>query len=274
MTTSNTGALPIVVLPGSWWFRTSQECVSPLVAKIVAGMLGGLGEASISRFVPSYGTAKTVRARARNALDHLYDQYPQAREKDILFPAIAWSAGAQIARLMEQMHGRRLWSAVGFIAGLPRTGVSYANIVGVTWARPRMVFGGFFRNAMQLTWECISDDVLGSEIALQQDSAVIRLQIWEEQSPEMAWYIAQMFIPGIKELSAPPPLQGPVAVLLFADDVFVAPNTEYKGEDVVHRFVRPGPHGAFLANSQLVDHVVLTVIQQHCTITQIPKQGC
>lgn len=236
----------LVLLLGTWWMHNGDEgSAETWFARLVGQKLLQVAnlEPRFIPFVPEYRGTLMVH-RASSALDHLYLEVPGLREGKVLLPAVAWSAGLEIARIMERLHGRQLWSVVGSVAGLPRTGVGYREFVGFVWNRFAMIVWGLIRNSLTLTPRSIAEDVLGLTEEEASSFPLARcLQLL--QRPETFRYVASAFIPVVKELCAAPPLCGELVPVLFEQDPFVGPQTKYPGERVLSFYVVPGAHGAF-----------------------------
>lgn len=241
----------VFVLPGTWWHWDGEDqerhdallqLFSPLL------MQAGLGEWT-PRVAVYRGTL--LREWARSALDDLYGKFPNVKDGAVL-PAIAWSAGLEVARIMEEIHynetGRlRLWSVVGSLGGLPRTGVPTWQVFKICVKRFEVIFGGLVRGLCRyvpglrsflpeerqgMLWseQAVAEDFFGSSPEKLEGLPAWRLLRELGQSPESFPYVASIFFPGVKEWTAHRPLRSPIQVLFMEGDPFVPPGTQYADE--------------------------------------------
>jgi len=255
------GKVSIVFLPGTWWMHRGEGDGDEVIRLIADRLLQMFPPESVCLNIPIY-EGRLMSDRAKSALSDMYEQFPGLRDGDQTLPCVAWSAGMQIARIMEELHGRRLWSVVGSMGGLPRTGVEYPEFFRILKLRFLVLFKGLMTNALGLPDKVIAEDIFGDDPCGIKSAPLFHC-MGRSQVRESTAYILSGFGPGVKEWFAPPPLYGPIVALFFSKDVFVQGHENiYSGEEVRLSIVAPGAHGAFLrGSSPEMSHWALEVLK-------------
>ena len=249
MTQRSEQPIDLVLLGGAWWKARKggkgvgrvAEIFQPLLHATRAGSMPG-----VKIHIPLC-IGSTPKQMAHSALENLYTRIPGLREGKVLLLVWAWSAGLHIARFMEELHGRPLWSSVGNLAGLAANGVEYPEFVGLLRHRAWPILSGLATN--KLTWpaEAVAKDIFGTTVDGVPNKFAWMLDVGEQKA-EPFWFVAGVFVAGLKELMAPRPFQhATLMTMIGTADPFVGRNVTYRGEYEQERFVLDGaPHGAHL----------------------------